>query len=100
VTDLGGSRVKLLAAGQREARRFDSGKGLARLGGRAGGAVGTLRDALAADYVALSGRMRARWTCCARDRRGGNDDAFAGGFRLWEEVVEPRDRRPTAWRVT
>jgi glucose-6-phosphate isomerase len=33
-------------------------------------------------------------------RRGGNEDAFKGGFRLWEEVVEPHDRRPsTVWRV-
>ena len=33
-------------------------------------------------------------------RRGGNDDAFEGGIRLWEEVVEPHDRTPSqAWRV-
>ena len=33
-------------------------------------------------------------------RRGGNDDAFEGGVRLWEDFVEPHDRRPSnVWRV-
>jgi polyphosphate glucokinase len=33
-------------------------------------------------------------------RRGGNEDAFAGGFRLWERTVEPYDRHPPhVWRV-
>jgi hypothetical protein len=33
-------------------------------------------------------------------RRGGNDDAFEGGFRLWEERVEPHDGKPSrSWRV-
>ena len=32
--------------------------------------------------------------------RGGNEDAFSGGFRLWEETVEPHDcRSESVWRV-
>jgi polyphosphate glucokinase len=33
-------------------------------------------------------------------RRGGNHAAFAGGFRLWAERVEPHDApSPEVWRV-
>jgi hypothetical protein len=33
-------------------------------------------------------------------RRGGNGDAFTGGFRLWEEAVALHDRGPhRVWRV-
>jgi polyphosphate glucokinase len=61
----------------------------------------TLRDALAADYVVLGGgNARKVGRLPAYTRRGGNDDAFTGGFRLWEELVEPHDRPPApAWRV-
>ena len=38
--------------------------------------------------------------CRPHTRRGGNDDAFEGGFRLWEELIEPHDRQPAGvWRV-
>ena len=45
-------------------------------------------------------QRHARRGAAAGTRRGGNDDAFSGGFRLWEEMVEPHDRKaPPVWRV-
>ncbi|MBA2301638.1 MAG: ROK family protein [Acidobacteria bacterium] len=63
--------------------------------------TGALRAAFVADYVMLGGGNAEHLeTLPAGARLGGNEDAFAGGFRLWEEVVEPHDRRPPAvWRV-
>ena len=61
----------------------------------------TLRAALQADYVLLGGG-NAKHVEQLPDgvRRGGNEDAFRGGFRLWEDIVEPHDRRPPrVWRV-
>jgi polyphosphate glucokinase len=60
-----------------------------------------LKSALAADYVVLGGGNADEVNPLPPDTtRGGNEDAFAGGFRLWEEVVEPHDRRaPRVWRV-
>ena len=56
-----------------------------------------------ADYVVLGGGKAGEGLLDplpAGLRRGGNEDAFTGGFRLWEEVVEPHDRKPSkAWRV-
>lgn len=63
--------------------------------------VPVLRDALAADYVVLGGGNAVKVAPLPpQTRRGGNEDAFVGGFRLWEDVVEPHDRqsRP-GWRV-
>src|SRR5581483_8480015 len=64
-------------------------------------AVGVLREAFVADYIVLGGGNASRVEPLPpTTRRGGNEDAFAGGFRLWEDVVEPHDRPPTpAWRV-
>jgi polyphosphate glucokinase len=61
----------------------------------------TLREAFAADYVLLGGGNARKVDPLPEGaRRGGNDDAFAGGFRLWEQMVEPHDRQPpTVWRV-
>jgi polyphosphate glucokinase len=63
--------------------------------------VGILRKAFAADYVLLGGGNAERLERRPEGaERGGNDDAFVGGFRLWEEVVEPHDQKPSpAWRV-
>jgi polyphosphate glucokinase len=63
--------------------------------------VGYLKDALAADYVVLGGGQADEVNPLPEGvRRGGNEDAFAGGFRLWEEWIEPHDRPPSpAWRV-
>lgn len=60
-----------------------------------------LREAMSADYVILGGgNAELVDPLPLQTRRGGNDDAFEGGFRLWEELVEPHDRRPEAvWRV-
>ena len=63
--------------------------------------TGLLRSAFAADYLVLGGG-NAELVDPLPDstRRGGNEDAFTGGFRLWEEVVEPHDREPhRVWRV-
>ena len=64
-------------------------------------AAGTLRDALAADYVVLGGGNADRVEPLPEGCRcGGNEDAFTGGFLLWEEMIEPHDRAPSpAWRM-
>jgi polyphosphate glucokinase len=60
-----------------------------------------LRDAFLADYVVLGGGNAERIPELPKHiRRGGNEDAFTGGFRLWEEDVEPHDRpHSPIWRV-
>ena len=63
--------------------------------------VGVLRRAMAVDYATLGGG-NASLVAPLPDgaRRGGNEDAFTGGFRLWEEEVVPHDVPPAAaWRV-
>jgi polyphosphate glucokinase len=61
----------------------------------------TLRRAFLADYIVLGGGNAARVDPLPPDtRRGGNDDAVTGGYRLWRELVEPHGRAPSAfWRV-
>lgn len=63
--------------------------------------VSVLRKSFRADYVVLGGGNAARIKRPPPNtRKGGNQDAFTGGFRLWEEMVEPHDRQPSpAWRV-
>ena len=60
-----------------------------------------LLKAFAVDYIVLGGGNAEKVDPLPPDtRRGGNDDAFSGGFRLWEEMVEPHDREPPrVWRV-
>jgi polyphosphate glucokinase len=60
-----------------------------------------LREAFGADYVLIGGGNASRvQPLPAGARRGVNEDAFTGGFRLWEEIVEPHDRSSaSAWRV-
>jgi polyphosphate glucokinase len=60
-----------------------------------------LRQAFSADYVVLGGGNAEHVDPLPPGaRRGSNDHAFTGGFRLWEEMVEPHDRRPPpVWRV-
>lgn len=64
-------------------------------------AVRLLRAALLADYIVLGGgNAETVDPLPTGTRRGGNEDACTGGFRLWEEIVEPHDREPHhAWRV-
>jgi polyphosphate glucokinase len=63
--------------------------------------VGPFRAAFAADYVMLGGgNARFVEPLPPATRRGGNADAITGGFRLWEETVEPHDRQAApAWRL-
>jgi polyphosphate glucokinase len=60
-----------------------------------------LKRAIVADYVVLGGGNAKRVDPLPDNaRRGGNKDACVGGFRLWEEFVEPHDREPhRVWRV-
>jgi polyphosphate glucokinase len=60
-----------------------------------------LREAFAAEYIVIGGGNAARVDPLPEGaRRGGNDDAFEGGFRLWEEFVVPHDEHPEpVWRV-
>jgi polyphosphate glucokinase len=60
-----------------------------------------LQAAFEADYIVLGGGNAKRVDPLPEGvRRGGNEDAFAGGFRLWEEKVIPHDTPPSAaWRV-
>jgi polyphosphate glucokinase len=60
-----------------------------------------LREAFAADYILIGGGNASRVDPLPRGARcGGNEDAFTGGFRLWEEIVEPHDRQSeSGWRV-
>lgn len=63
--------------------------------------VEMLRAALLADYTLLGGGNAQRVDPLPpATRRGDNDDAFRGGFRLWEEPMESHDPvPPTIWRV-
>jgi polyphosphate glucokinase len=60
-----------------------------------------LRVAFVADYVVLGGGNAKRVTPLPpKTRRGDNAHAIVGGFRLWEDTIEPHDRPPAAgWRV-
>jgi polyphosphate glucokinase len=63
--------------------------------------TGMLREAFLADYILLGGGNAKRVRPLPEHTRcGGNEDAFTGGFRLWEETVEPHDQRSASvWRV-
>lgn len=63
--------------------------------------IDMLRGVFLADYIVLGGgNAELVAPLPPHTRRGGNEDAFAGGVRLWEELVEPHDRQPSsAWRV-
>ena len=68
-----------------------------------GEAVGILKGAFAADHVVLGGGNADRVNPLPEGvRRGGNENAFEGGFRLWETEVTHLDREDAAaevWRV-
>ena len=63
--------------------------------------VPTLKEAFGADYVTLGGGNAKHVNPLPEGAtRGGNDDAFAGGFRLWQDLVMPHDRpAPAIWQV-
>lgn len=60
-----------------------------------------LHTALAADYVVLGGGNGRKVDPLPADTyRGGDEDAFDGGVRLWEDYIEPHDAQPEqVWRV-
>ena len=60
-----------------------------------------LRAALAADYVLFGGgNGRKIDPLPAEACRGGAQDAFEGGVRLWQDYIEPHDAEPARnWRV-
>ena len=61
-----------------------------------------LHDAIGFDYLVLGGGNARRVDPLPPfTRRGSNEDAFAGGIRLWEEFVEPHDEAPRrrVWRI-
>lgn len=60
-----------------------------------------VRDAMKAEYVVLGGGNAKRVRPLPpHTRRGGNEDAFTGGFRLWDEEVDPHSYpAEAAWRV-
>lgn len=65
-------------------------------------AVAALREAFVADYVVLGGgNCRKVNPVPAGARIGGNEKAFAGGFRLWETRVAPVEHvSPTeVWKL-
>jgi len=65
------------------------------------GVTAMLREACVADYVLLGGGNAHKVKPLPDGTRlGGNEHAFDGGYRLWEEMVEPHDRpSPPVWRV-
>jgi polyphosphate glucokinase len=63
-------------------------------------AVAVLREVFAADYVMLGGGHAGEVDPLPEGaRRGGNENAFEGGFRLWEMAVAPIDPHPAARAV-
>lgn len=64
-------------------------------------AAAMLMEAMAAEYIVLGGGHAHRVEPLpANVRRGGNEDAFRGGFRLWEEpLFLPNQARSGHWRV-
>jgi polyphosphate glucokinase len=62
--------------------------------------VPVLKEAFTADYVVLGGGKAGQISPLPKGvRLGGNENAFAGGFRLWETVVAPLDHAPSAFEV-
>jgi polyphosphate glucokinase len=91
----GGTLADLLGRKGRHALGHDAWQGVVRE------ITPVLREALAADYVVLGGGNGPKVLPLPPDTfPGGNDDAFEGGVRLWEDFVQPHDGMPEpVWRV-
>jgi hypothetical protein len=62
--------------------------------------VPALLDGFAAVYFTVGGGNADKANPLPEGgRRAGNQDAFAGGFWLWEESVAPHDGPAACWRV-
>jgi hypothetical protein len=62
--------------------------------------VGFLKAAVLADYVVLGGGNAKKVRPLPRGAsQGGNENAFVGGFRLWETSVAHLDRHRPAQDV-
>jgi hypothetical protein len=66
-----------------------------------GAAASMLRKSFFASDVVFGGGLADQVTDMPEGCRiGGNEDAFTGGVRLWEETIEPFDRAcSSTWRV-
>ena len=94
VVDVGGSHVKVLATGEHESRRADSGpdftaaqmvEAALSLAADWTWAVAKLSAALEPDYVVLGGGNAKKLDALPPNARlGANENAFTGGFRLWD----------------
>lgn len=59
-----------------------------------------LRDAFEADGIVFGGgNAKELDPLPDKARRGGNADAFEGGFKLWAEPVDAHTPAPVVWRV-
>ena len=121
VVDVGGTHVKVLASGQTEPRKFDSGptltprrkvSGVQRIAGdwsydavgkrkwqrNVAKVVAYLTAALEPDDVVLGGgNVKQLEKLPPGCRAGDNTIAFIGGFRLWEDDAgDQRTNRPPA----
>ena len=67
-----------------------------------GQAVPALKGAFVADYVVLGGgNVESVDPLPEGARRGGNENAFEGSFRLWETAVAPVEHvsPPEVWKL-
>jgi polyphosphate glucokinase len=77
-------------------------QGLERIGSRAWceialATICMFKSAFSADYVVIGGGHAQLIEPLPADVRcGGNDDAFTGGFRLWEQASEPHQIPPAS----
>ena len=84
VVDIGGTRLKILATGQTERRRFPSGKTMTPRKMVVG--VKRLAKNWKYDVVLGGGNAKKLRRLPLGCRVGDNANAFLGGFRLWKET--------------
>jgi polyphosphate glucokinase len=63
-------------------------------------AAAMLKGVFSADYVRIGGgNANNIGSLPPGVRRGGNEDAFVGGFRLWTDDVKPSPARTSEWWI-